>query len=234
MQTFARLLSFVAFLLSVGFLAQALPTAAAGNGIAVRDYSSPAGYSGAGNNGNSGSPSSSSYSKESSPSFKDDDKSNSIDILPLVLKLGKDIKPVCAELEAAADITVAVALVDKIVIIIKAFVAILVNVKLNLSLDVKTKIAVEIVACISVILKALAAVCAKLGVDVCIALIAKIDVCFQLLLITLNLCVDGLLAIIISLILKIDGTVLAVIKNLNLELFIKICGLLQIFASLGL
>ncbi|KAF8759815.1 hypothetical protein RHS01_02221 [Rhizoctonia solani] len=160
MKTFARLFSFIAFLLSVGFLARALPTTA-GNGLAVRDYSTPAGYN------------------ESSPSYKEDKGPSSIDLVSVVVKLEKDLGVVCKELEASVDINAATVAVDKIVIIIKAFVAIIVGVKVDLSVDIKTQIAVQIVACISLIVKALAAVCVRLGADVCVALIAKIDVAFS-------------------------------------------------------
>ncbi|CAE6471976.1 unnamed protein product [Rhizoctonia solani] len=235
MQTFARLLSFVAFLLSVGFLAQALPTTA-GNGLAVRDYSSPAGYNGGnGHSGDSGFPSSPSYSKESTPSFKEDNETPSkIDLLAHVGKLYVDLEPLCKDLELSVDVNAAATVVDKIVLVVKAFVAILVNVKLNLSLDIKTQIAVKIVACISLIVKALAAVCVKLGVNVCVALIAKIDVCLQLLLITLNVCVDGLLEIIISLCAKLDVKVLAALKVVNLDLFVRICLLAKVLAGVTL
>jgi hypothetical protein len=41
MQTFGRLLPVLTFLLSVGFMAQALPAAARSGALSVRDYSSP-------------------------------------------------------------------------------------------------------------------------------------------------------------------------------------------------
>ncbi|CAE6456493.1 hypothetical protein ACGC1H_001039 [Rhizoctonia solani] len=230
MQTFARLLSFVSFLLSVGLLAQALPTAVAGNGLAVRDYSTPAGY-----NGGSGYAPSPSYAKESyAPASKEDDPTPSIDLLALVTKLHDDVEPICKELEVAATVEVAIGIADKIVALVKALIAVCVNVKLNLSVDVKTEIALKIVAIICLIVKALAAVCVKLGVDVCIALIAKIDVCLHLLLITLNVCVDGLLAIVISLCAKLDVSALAALKLLNLKLVIKICALVKIVANVAI
>ncbi|CAE6433741.1 unnamed protein product [Rhizoctonia solani] len=242
MQTFARLLSFVTFLLSVGFIAQALPTAPTGNGIAVRDYNTPAGYDGGhGYNGGSGytpSPvySKDSYSNEAAPANKegDHDPSSKLDLLALATKLHTDMEPLCKDLEAAADINAATHTVDKILIVIQAVIASCVDLKLNLDIDTKTKIAVEIMACITLIVKALAAVCVKLGVNVCLALIAKIDMCLQLLLITLNLCVDGLLVIIIPLCAKFDVSVLAALKLCNLELLIKICGLVKLVAEVTL
>ncbi|CUA73132.1 hypothetical protein RSOLAG22IIIB_10566 [Rhizoctonia solani] len=243
MQTFARLLSFVTFLLSVGFLAQALPTT--GNGLVARDYSSPGGYNGgsgySGNSGyndnsgyNGGHEYSPSYGKEASPASKegDHDPSNKIDILDLVTKLHTNAEPICKKLEIAPTVEVATHLVDEIVVLIKALIAVCVNVKLDLSVDVKTQIAVKIVAFICLVVKALAAVCVKLGVDVCLALIAKVDVCLQLLLITLNVCIDGLLAIIISLCLKLDVSILAALKLCKLELLIKICGLVNAVLAL--
>ncbi|CUA73119.1 hypothetical protein RSOLAG22IIIB_10550 [Rhizoctonia solani] len=239
MQTFARLLSFVTFLLSVGFLAQALPTT--GNGLVARDYSSPGGYNGgSGYNGNSGYNGGQeyppSYGKEASPASKegDHDPSNKIDILDLVTKLHANAEPICKKLEIAPTVEVATHLVDEIVVLIKALIAVCVNVKLDLSVDVKTQIAVKIVAFICLVVKALAAVCVKLGVDVCIALIAKIDVCLQLLLITLNVCIDGLLAIIISLCLKLDVSVLAALKLCNLELVVKVCALVKTVAGVAI
>ncbi|CAE6388922.1 unnamed protein product [Rhizoctonia solani] len=261
MHTFARLLSFVTFLLSVGFLAQALPTT--GNGLVARDYSSPGGHNGgSGHNGNSGYDGNSgynggheyspSYGKEASPASKegDHDPSPKIDVLAIVAQLYTDIEPICKELEVAATLEVATKLVDKIVILVKAMVAVCVNVKLDLSVDVKTQVAIKLVAFIclvvkalaavcvklgvDLVVKALAAVCVKLGVDVCIALIAKIDVCLQLLLITLNVCIDGLLAIIISLCLKLDVSVLAALKLCNLELVVKVCALVKTVAGVAI
>ncbi|KDN35360.1 hypothetical protein RSAG8_11634, partial [Rhizoctonia solani AG-8 WAC10335] len=239
MQTFARLLSFVTLLLSVGFLAQALPTAAAGNGLAVRDYSTPAGYNGGsgynsdpGYNGNSGSNDDPSYSPSPSHGHgKEGDHTPSIDLLDHVSKLHVAVVPICKELEVAATVEVATGHIDKIVDLIKALIAVCVNVKLDLSADVKTEIAVKIVALICLIAKALAAVSVKLGVAVCLHLFAKIDVCLHLLMITLNVCVGGLVPIIISLGSKLDAPVLAALKLCDLKLVIKICGLVKAVAG---
>jgi hypothetical protein len=46
MHTFTRLFSIAAFLLSLGFIAQALPTPAKGAALSVRQYGTPASYSG--------------------------------------------------------------------------------------------------------------------------------------------------------------------------------------------
>ncbi|KAJ1308207.1 hypothetical protein OPQ81_003922 [Rhizoctonia solani] len=237
MKTFARLLSFVTLLLSVGFLAQALPTTSTGNGVAVRDYHAPGGYNGG--SGHSGNPDYTPSPKADpapAPAGKegDHDPKNSVDLLALVTKLNVDVAPLCKELEVAADVTVAAAVVAKIVVLIKALVAVCVNVKLDLDVDVKTAIAVQIVACISLIVKALAAVSVKLGVTVCLALFAQIDVCLQLLLVTLNVCVDGLLDIVISLCANLDIHVLAAIKLLDLELLIKICALVKVIANISI
>ncbi|CAE7122175.1 unnamed protein product [Rhizoctonia solani] len=198
-------------------------------------YSTPAGYNGnsgyGGHSGYNGEGYSPSYSKED-PSYSNKEGGHTpIDLLAHVNKLKTDVEPLCKELEVAPTVEVATGIVAKIVLLIKAFVALCVNVKLDLSVDIKTKIAVEIVACISLIVKALAAVCIRLGVTVCIALIAQIDVCLQLLLITLNVCVDGLLAIIISLCAKLDVSVLAALKLCNLELLVKICALVKLVGS---
>ncbi|KAH7344169.1 hypothetical protein B0J17DRAFT_645561, partial [Rhizoctonia solani] len=198
------------FLLSVGFLAQALPTAA-GNGLAVREYSTPAGYnSGSGYNGGSEHTPSPSYSKEASPASKEGDHDHKLDLISLLAKLHDDVVPVCKEL-------VATVLVDKIVVLVKACVAVLVNVKL---------LPINLIPRLQLIVKALAAVCVKLGVD--------IDVCLHLLLITLNVCVDELLAIIISLCAKLDVSVLTAIKVLNPQLLIKICALVKVPAGVAL
>ncbi|KAG8757225.1 hypothetical protein FRC11_004699 [Ceratobasidium sp. 423] len=226
MQNFARLLSFVTFLLSVGFLAQALPTTHTGNGIAVRDYNTPSGYnSGNGYNSGSGYDGGSGYSKEAAPANKHSDPTPNIDLLALVTKLNNDVEPLCKELEAAVDVKVAADIVDKIVALVKELVAACVNVKLDLSVDIKAQIAAKVVACISVIVKALAAVCVKLGVDVCLSLIAKIDVCIHHLLSTLGACVDGLLKVIIGLCLNLDVAVLAALKLCNLKLVVNILAL---------
>ncbi|KAJ1308209.1 hypothetical protein OPQ81_003924 [Rhizoctonia solani] len=141
---------------------------------------------------------------------------------------------VCKELEVTAGLTVAAGVVAKIVVLIKALVVVHVNVKLDLDVDVKTTIAVQIFACVSLIVKVLAAVSVKLGATICLTLFAQIDVCLRLLLVTLNLCIDGLLDVVISLCANLDVHVLAAIKLLDLKLFIKICALVKVIANISI
>ncbi|KAG8727766.1 hypothetical protein FRC11_012496, partial [Ceratobasidium sp. 423] len=194
MQTFGRLLSVLTFLLSLGFIAQAMP-AAPRVGLAVRQYNSPESYS----------PSNGGYTKPSSGNGSGgvigtpSNGGNTIDVLAKVTDLKVKVDAhvaVLAKVEVLADVKVAV---EALVVDVKACAAALVGVKVDLDAEVKAKIAAVIVAIISAIVKVCATVSAKIGVQACLALWAQIDVAIHLLILTLNVCVAGLLKVIINL-----------------------------------
>ncbi|KAG8708046.1 hypothetical protein FRC11_006854, partial [Ceratobasidium sp. 423] len=78
-------------------------------------------------------------------------------------------------------------IIEALVVDVKACAAALVGVKVDLDAEFKAKIAAVIVAIISI------------GVQACLALWAQIDVAIHLLILTLNVCVAGLLKVIINL-----------------------------------
>ncbi|CAE6527618.1 unnamed protein product [Rhizoctonia solani] len=198
MQTFGRLLSVLTFLLSLGFIAHALP-AAPHAGLAVREYNSPA-------------PSSGGYSRPSSGN----------DVLNLVVALKAKVDVHVDLLAKAAVVPDVEVSVVAIVAEVKACVAVLVGVKLDVDAEVKAKIAVTIVAIISAIVKVCAAVSVKLGVQVCLALWAQIDVALHLLILTLNVCISGFLAVLIKLCLNLDAEIIAALKLVRLDLCVRI------------
>jgi hypothetical protein len=80
MQTFSRLFSIVTFLLSLGFIAQALPTPANGGALSVRQYGAP--VSSGGNSGNGDS-----YGTN-----------GAIDVLAVMVDLKAKVDPILVEL----------------------------------------------------------------------------------------------------------------------------------------
>jgi hypothetical protein len=86
MQTFTRLFSIVTFLLSLGFITQALPTPANGAALAVRQYDAPASYG-------------DSYGSNPYGSTENGNGlSMDLDVLALVLDLKAKVEPLCVDL----------------------------------------------------------------------------------------------------------------------------------------
>ncbi|CAE7197543.1 unnamed protein product [Rhizoctonia solani] len=208
MQTFGRLFSVLTFLLSLGFIAHALP-AAPHAGLAIRDYS-PA-------------PSNGGYTKPSSGH----------DILAVVadLKVKVDAHAVVmAKAGVLADVKV---IVDGIVADIKAVATVCAGVKVNVDADIQAKIALHIVAIISVIVKSCAAVSAKIGVQACLALWAQIDVALHILILTLNVCISGFLQVLIKLCLNLDAEIIAALKVVRLDLCVRILVIAKAFVTVN-
>ncbi|CAE7197554.1 unnamed protein product [Rhizoctonia solani] len=197
MQTFGRLFSVLTFLLSLGFIAHALP-AAPHAGLAIRDYS-PA-------------PSNGGYNKPTSGQG----------VLDVVLDLKVKVDGhlgVLAKASVLADVKVAV---EALVIDVKACAAALVGVKVDVDAEIKAKIAATIVVIISAIVKVCAAVSVKIGVQACLALWAQIDVALHLLILTLNVCITGFLQVLIKLCLNLDAEIIAALKLVRLDLCVRI------------
>ncbi|CAE6438540.1 unnamed protein product [Rhizoctonia solani] len=213
MQTFGRLLSVLTFLLSLGFIAQAMP-AAPRAGLAVRQYNSPESYS----------PSNGGYTKPSSGNGVIGAPSNggkTVDVLAMVTDLKAKVDAhvvVLAQVKVLAEAKTAV---EALVVDIKACAAALVDVKIDLGVEVKTKIAVAVMAMISAIVKVCAAVSVKVGVQVCLALWAQIDVALHLLILTLKVCIPGFLKVIIDLGANLDDEVIVALKVVRLDLCAK-------------
>ncbi|KEP47106.1 putative transmembrane protein [Rhizoctonia solani 123E] len=227
MQTFGRLLSVLTFLLSLGFFAHALP-AAPNAGLAVRAYGSPA-------------PSNGGYSKPTSGG----------DVLNIMADLKVKVDAHVEVLAKAVVVADVKARVDLLVADIKAVATVCTGVKLNVDAEVTAKIAVTIVAIISVrlvsysismtfltlleqaIVKVCAALSVKIGVQVCLALWAQIDVALHLLILTLNVCISGFLQILIKLCVNLDAEVIAALKVVRLDLCVKILAIVKVFVGVN-
>ncbi|CUA78370.1 hypothetical protein RSOLAG22IIIB_07030 [Rhizoctonia solani] len=207
MQTFARLFSVLTFLLSLGFIAHALP-AAPNAGLAVRQYNSPA-------------PSNGGYSKPSSGS----------DALAIVAELKVKIDAHVDVLAKAVVVADVKARVDLMVVDIRAVATAFVGAKLDVDADIKAKLAVTIVAIISAIVKVAAAVSVKIGVQACLALWAQIDVALHLLILTLNVCIVGFVDILVKLCVNLDAEVIAALKVVRLDLCVKILVIIKAFVG---
>ncbi|CAE6448961.1 hypothetical protein ACGC1H_007378 [Rhizoctonia solani] len=209
MQNFGRLFSVLTFLLSLGFIAHALP-AAPNAGLAVRAYGSPA-------------PSNGGYSKPSSGN----------DVLNIMTDLKVKVDAHVAVLAKAVVVADVKPRVDVLVADIKAVTTVLVGVKVDVDAEVKAKIAVTVVAIISAIVKVCAAVSVKIGVQVCLALWAQIDVALHLLILTLNICIAGLLQILIKLCLNLDAEIIADLKVVRLDLCVKILAIVKVLVGIN-
>ncbi|KAJ1302485.1 hypothetical protein OPQ81_002803 [Rhizoctonia solani] len=219
MQTFGRLLSVLTFLLSLGFIAQALPTTPRAAGLAVRDYS-PAPHT----------PSNGGYTKPGSGSeVTTSDGGKTLDLNALIVV---DLKAkVDAHVAAIAKVNTAVDLDVKIkalVVDIKAVVAVLVNAKVNLDVDAKLKLAVAIHAMIIAIVKVCATVVVKIGVAACVSILAQLDVAIHSLILVLNVAIDGFLTVLVKLFVDIDADVAAAIKVCGLNLVVKILAIIKV------
>ncbi|KAH7338645.1 hypothetical protein B0J17DRAFT_706011 [Rhizoctonia solani] len=222
MQTFARLLSVLTFLLSLGFIAQALPTTTPGAGLAVRQYNSPA-------TSNSG------YSKPSLGNGSGDEISapsnggKTLDIHALVVV---DLKSkVDGHLAAIAEVKTVEEFklkIDALIVILKDVIAVLVGAKINLDSDATVKLAVAISAIIIAIVKVTAVVVAKLGVSACVGILAHLDVTLHSLILVLSVCVNGFLAALIKCFVTINADVVAAFKLLGLHLLVKICAIAKV------
>ncbi|QRW01290.1 transmembrane protein [Ceratobasidium sp. AG-Ba] len=215
MQTFTRLFSIITFLLSLGFIAQALPTQARGVALAARQYDAPATYG-------------SSDPSYGSPSY--DNGSNKIgvpalDVESLMSALDTNLAPHISTLAAATDIAAAQVPVVAMVAEMKGVVAKLQGVVLTVDPSVVVTIAQIYVKIVIAIVAALASLVGKLGLTVCISLIAQLDVCLHLLLLTLSLCISGFLQACIKLCVHLDAKVLLDMKLCNMQLIGRVLRL---------
>ncbi|KAG9078918.1 hypothetical protein FRC06_008047 [Ceratobasidium sp. 370] len=218
MQTFARLFSIVTFLLSLGFIAQALPTPAQGAALAAREYGAPALYA-------RSDPSSGTVPYGNGEPAGGNHGHSTPDVLAILLGLKADIDPMLTALVAADTVVVAKVQVDAIVVKVKAVVAVLPTVLIAVDAEVKAKIAALFVEIFVAIISACASVSVKLGVSVCLSLWAQIDVCLHLLLLALNVCLGGFISIVAKLCLDLDASVFVSLKLIHLDLCVALLTL---------
>ncbi|QRV87127.1 hypothetical protein RhiJN_15145 [Ceratobasidium sp. AG-Ba] len=147
---------------------------------------------------------------------------------------------VAACVQLKADVTVHAAVLAKVETLVDAKAAVAVIVKdLNLAakvfmdlgagIELDDKVKVEVVACIaavvSVIVQACLSLSLKLGLAVCLVIFAQLDVALRLLLVKLDICVNGILALIVKALVQVDVEALIKIK---LHLCASVLGLLKI------
>ncbi|CAE7204680.1 unnamed protein product [Rhizoctonia solani] len=130
----------------------------------------------------------------------------------------KAIVAVDAVVDLAAKIDV---LVADVTACAKAIVAIGVNIDIDAA--VKADIAVKVAAIISVIVKLCVDLVAKFGILVVVGLLAKIDLCLQLLIVNLGVCVEGVIVLIAQIVVKLGVSVFA---SVHLGLCINVLGLI--------
>ncbi|KAG9089253.1 hypothetical protein FS749_001493 [Ceratobasidium sp. UAMH 11750] len=139
------------------------------------------------------------------------------DVLDIVLDLKAKVKAEVAVLTGCGTVAEVKAEVDVIVDLVEVAAKVILGVGAHIEVDadIKAKIAVEVAAIISVIVQACLSVSVKIGLVLVIAIFAKIDVCLQLLLVNLGICIEGIVAVIAKLVVRIS--VEAIIKlHLNL------------------
>ncbi|KAG8719459.1 hypothetical protein FRC08_002773 [Ceratobasidium sp. 394] len=215
MQTFTRLFSIVTFLLSLGFIAQALPTPAAhGGALAAREYGAAAVYA-----------RSDAYGNGAPANTKNGGGDPPVDVLAIVVGLKVKVDPIVAMLGAATCLDDAKVQVDALVAEIKVVIAVLPTVLIAVSAEVKAKIAAIFVEIFIAIITACAAVSVRLGVAVCLSLWAQIDVCLHALLLALNVCCGGIIAIVAKLCLELDASVCANLKLIHFDLLVVVLSL---------
>ncbi|KAH7326928.1 hypothetical protein B0J17DRAFT_632860 [Rhizoctonia solani] len=117
-----------------------------------------------------------------------------VSALPTAAKVDVDVEDIVA-VKAVADLAAKVdVLVTDITACAKAIVALGANIEIDAS--VKADIAVKVAAMITVIVNACVSLVAKFGILVVITLLAKIDVCLQLLIVNLGVCVEGIISLV--------------------------------------
>ncbi|CEL56355.1 hypothetical protein RSOLAG1IB_07741 [Rhizoctonia solani AG-1 IB] len=205
MLVFTRLATILFFVLSLGFVVSALPTAASdSNELVARDGSNDL--------------------KTLVINLKAD-VDVCINTIGAILSVVTQNKPNIniAGLTASADVSAQIdVLVGKINTCATAVLALGSNIDINAS--VQADVAVKVGAIITAIVQLGLSLSAKFGSLVALGLFAKIDVCLAALLTNLNICVGG----IISLITKAVGNIsVNIFANIHLGLCAHVLGLIN-------
>ncbi|KAG8694646.1 hypothetical protein FRC08_008345 [Ceratobasidium sp. 394] len=193
MHAFTRLTSFLLFVLSLSFLACALPsTAAAGS----KDLAARCDNCGQ-------------------------------NVLGIVGALKTEVDVVVAALAKVDKVADVEALVNPLIVKVetaaKAILAI--GALANVDAVTKAQIVAEVVALIYVILQVCLSLSVKLGLSVLVAIFVKLDACLHLLLANLDICIVGILEIILKLLAGVSADIFA-------KLGFSLC--LEIFAFIGI
>ncbi|KAB5592755.1 transmembrane protein [Ceratobasidium theobromae] len=129
---------------------------------------------------------------------------------------------VLAHITAVADLSASVdVLVGHVTTCAKAIAALGANIEVEAA--VKANIAAEVAAIVIAIVQVCVSIVAKFGVLVVLTLLAKIDICLQLLLVNLGVCVGGLIQLVAAIVVKLGVSVFA---SVHLGLCINVLGLI--------
>ncbi|CAE6452880.1 unnamed protein product [Rhizoctonia solani] len=148
-----------------------------------------------------------------------------VSALPTAMMSGSSYGHGFFSVKAVADLAAKVeVLVADVTACAKAIVAVGVNIDIDAS--VKADIAVKVAAIITVIVKLCVDLVAKFGILVVIGLLAKIDLCLQLLIVNLGVCVEGIIVLVANIVVKLGVSVFA---SVHLGLCINALGLAGIW-----
>ncbi|KAF8677440.1 hypothetical protein RHS04_06169 [Rhizoctonia solani] len=146
-------------------------------------------------------------------------------IVDLKAKVDVDVKAIVA-VDVVADLAVKLeVLVADVTACAQAVLAIGANIDIDAS--VKAQVVLQVAAIISVIVKLCVDLVAKFGLLVVIGLLVKIDVCLNLLLVNLQVCIAGIISLIVRALLDL-GISLSVLVSVHLGLCINVLGLIGI------
>ncbi|EUC54805.1 transmembrane protein, putative [Rhizoctonia solani AG-3 Rhs1AP] len=189
MLAFTRLTSILLFVLSLGFLVSALPTAVDSKALAARHESTA--------------------------------------LVGLIADLEVNVKAHATAILSVNALVDVVAKVDLLVADVTACAHAVLAIGANIDIDasVKADIVVKVAAIITVIVNLCVQLVAKFGILVVVGLLAKIDLCLQLLIVNLGVCVEGIIALVAEIVVKLGVSVLA---HVHLGLCINVLGLVTL------
>ncbi|QRW10514.1 hypothetical protein RhiLY_09513 [Ceratobasidium sp. AG-Ba] len=176
MLSFTRLASFLLFVLSLSFLACAAPTPRISE-LAVRDYG---------------------YGDDSGSSPSDN-------VAAILIGLKADVDATCNKI---VDITVFTEIQSEAAVLVAhvhhAAELILALGENKVDANIQAKIAVQVYAILKVIIRTFAKVSARFGITAVLAIWAQIDACIHLLLVNCDICVHGIVAVVLKLCVDVD------------------------------
>ncbi|QRV96147.1 hypothetical protein RhiJN_24165 [Ceratobasidium sp. AG-Ba] len=179
MLSFARLSSFLLLVLSLSFLTCAAPTLQSSE-LSVRDY---------GNGENSG-------------SYTPADKA-----LEILVGLQGDVQNSCdlmVTMDTLAKIDLEVNVIVSHVNDVAGKLLGLGSLGVDINAKIVARICATVYAIIKILVKAFASVSLKFGITAVLAIWVKIDACLHLLLVNLDVCVHGIIAVVLKLVVDID------------------------------
>ncbi|QRV81713.1 hypothetical protein RhiJN_09728 [Ceratobasidium sp. AG-Ba] len=179
MLSFARLSSFLLFVLSLSFLTCAAPTLQSSE-LSVRDY---------GNGDNSDSYSPANKALEILVGLQSNVQ-NSCDLMVTMDTLDKinlEVTDMAGHVNQAAETLLGLGPLG-----------------VDINAEIVARISATVYAIIKILVKAFATVSLKFGITAVLAIWVKIDTCLHLLLVNLDVCVHGIIAVVLKLVVDVD------------------------------